>query len=186
MAPTIDPDRYQQLVGLLAKMEDEPSRRVPTEDDSFCVRSVLASKYLAVGAPETIGVLGFRDITPYLVALHREIFPTIIARTEETHQPEQCLASDVVCLSSDAPFDPSWVPDGSHVNVFHCSSPAKLPGLIAQFLHDHSVTLQSAEERGFLPNGSVHGSLADVVVGAVSGRVGEEVTVYLHLAGTRF
>ncbi len=143
----------------------------------------LGSKYLAVGSPESIGILTTPTLALPLMAVHRLLFgddlqfrllhPCENVANATTTDMEQVCACDILCAPSDAAIDAYWLAEATHVNLTECSLWS--PGFtsLAQFA---SATLQYGSNAVV---GNLHGQLADVITGTVSGRMGEEITLLL-------
>ncbi|MBL4634903.1 MAG: hypothetical protein JKY56_13610 [Kofleriaceae bacterium] len=135
----------------------------------------LGSKYLAVGAPETCGIIGCGSAGPAIIACHTLLFGPLeyrvvgesIAGTTST-SVEDAFACDLVCLATDQDFSLHWIADATHLNVRQADEISAAVKALCEI-----VTLtalkprQETEER----------SLSEVICGQVSGRVGEELTM---------
>ena len=156
-----------------------------TQDATFAaaVFAGLGSKYLAVGTPASIGILAAPTLALPLMAVHRLLFgndlqfrllqPYENITNATATDIEQVCACDILCAPSDAEIDAYWLADATHVNLQENS--VWSPGC-ASLAQVASATLQ-CRSNAMVSN--LHGQLADVITGKVSGRMGEEITLLL-------
>lgn len=136
----------------------------------FAALAGLGSKYLAVGTPTTMGIIDCGEHAAFLIECHSLLFgPLEILRGEELGC-EEAMAADIVCLTSSSEFDLDWIAEATHLNVLDTGPWSTGMQALAQ---TSSLTYIDIATRG--PHNS-HGLLADVIVGTVSGRMGEELT----------
>ena len=93
----------------------------------------IASRFLAVGTPRTIGLVGDPAIADLCLDAHRAYFaePREIRRAE-THGLRATCACDIVCIVDDsARIDPSWLRAGTHVNLVRGALTGAAPRAIA-------------------------------------------------------
>ncbi len=140
----------------------------------------LGSKYLAVGAPETCGIIGCGSAGPEIVACHDLLFGPLeyrvigdeIAGTTNTSL-EDAFACDLVCLATNQEFSLHWIADATHLNL--CRSSGEISADVKALCKIVTLTAlkstQDSEER----------SLNQVISGQVSGRVGEELTMLIEV-----
>jgi ornithine cyclodeaminase/alanine dehydrogenase-like protein (mu-crystallin family) len=79
----------------------------------------IASRFLAVGTPRTIGLVGEPLFTERCLEGHRAYFaePPEIRQAELVGLKAAC-AADIVCVFDDAArIDPIWLRNGTHVNL---------------------------------------------------------------------
>lgn len=144
----------------------------------------LGSKFLAIGSPESIGLADCGDDAAALYACHEIQFGPLKIRaagdnrletpTDISHcSIEESMACDLVCLSTTQAFAPEWIADATHLNIVDTGPWSA--GM--QALADNATITWVGTPRHSLR--STHGSLADVIRGKVSGRMGEEITCLL-------
>ena len=136
----------------------------------FAALAGLGSKYLALGTPASLGLIGDSSAAPALLAVHQLLFGPLEIRYADQLSIEEALASDIVCLPTSSEFEVQWIADATHLNLIdsgHWSAGA------TELLRSAQIATVGAPQRP-IPNH--HGSLADVITGKVSGRMGEELT----------
>lgn len=168
----------------------------------------VASKYLAVGAPRSLGFIGCGVQARVLLAAHQVLWPDLElvmadsrddaarAFAEEAGgragSAEQASACDIVCAStpSRAPvIDRSWIAGGTHINAMGADAPGKQE-LDPQILRDARVIIDDAHQAhhsgevnvplssGAITEADIAGNLGDIVAGTLAGRTGDEITVF--------
>jgi hypothetical protein len=165
----------------------ESAQDVPagvSREHQWAALAGLGSKYLAIGSPQTIGLTNCGSAAPALYACHEILFGPLHIRIAGEHalhghsdllecSEEESLACDIVCLSTGEDVSLDWIADATHLNLVD-SGPwsASMQSLAARM----AVTWVGKPRHGL---GLAHGSLADVITGAVSGRVAEEISCLL-------
>jgi ornithine cyclodeaminase/alanine dehydrogenase len=170
--------------------------------------AAVASKYLAVGRPRTLGLVGAGVQAGVLLDAHRELYGDLQAKVAD-RQPdcarsfadergghvvsvEEACAADIVCTStpSRAPVVMrEWVGSGTHINAMGADGPGKQeldPELLAVatvVIDEPHQALHSGEinvpiAAGTFVKDDIHGTLGEVVVGRCAGRRGEEISVF--------
>lgn len=150
-----------------------------SDDFCFAVLSVLGSKYLAVGAPESLGIVDCGEAARLIVAAHEIVFGELEVRSvgdNDLSEPsvlsvEECLASDVVCLATDLDFEATWVAMGSHINA---RSEKRWSQGFERLLKASVFASNAGHMKQDIPR--YHGALSEIIAGSVSGRVGDEIT----------
>lgn len=168
----------------------------------------VASKYLAVGEPRTLGFVGCGVQARVLLSAHRALFSDLqlkMADIDPTHAArlarasggtavsiEEAAACDIVCTStpSRAPVvERSWVRAGTHINAMGADAPGKQE-LDPAILRDAQVVIDDAHQAlhsgevnvpvsaGQLTESDLHGTLGEIVAGLRPGRRGDEITVF--------
>jgi hypothetical protein len=155
-----------------------------TRDQHWAALAGLGSKFLAIGAPQTIGLSKCGDAASPIYACHDMLFGPLEIRSAGEQQfesglaPQACsteesLACDVVCLTTSEDFLLEWIADATHLNIVDSGSWSS--GM--QALATRSSVTWVGKPRHELGQG--HGSLAQVIQGKVSGRVSDEITCLL-------
>lgn len=168
----------------------------------------VASKYLAVKAPSTIGFIGCGVQSRFLHAAHRALYgglralmfdavPEAAAKfaTEVGGHPasaDQAASCDIVCTmtpSRKPVVFRSYIGIGVHLNAMGADAPGKQE-LDPEILKDATVVLddfaqatESGEVNVPLHDGryrkeQIYGTLGEIVAGKKPGRQGMEVTVF--------
>jgi len=168
----------------------------------------VASKYLAVGEPRTLGFVGCGVQARVLLSAHRALFSGLqlkMADIDSTHAErfarstggaavsiEEAAACDIVCTStpSRAPVvERPWVRAGTHINAMGADAPGKQE-LDPAILRDAQVVIDDAHQAlhsgeinvpvtaGQLAESDLHGTLGEIVAGLRPGRRGDEITVF--------
>jgi len=168
----------------------------------------VASKYLAVGEPRTLGFVGCGVQARVLLSAHRALFSDLqlkMADIDATRAErfarstggaavsiEEAAACDIVCTStpSRAPVvDRAWVRAGTHINAMGADAPGKQE-LDPAILRDAQVVIDDAHQAvhsgeinvpvtaGQLADSDLHGTLGEIVAGLQPGRRGDEITVF--------
>lgn len=115
--------------------------------------AALASRFLAVGTPRTIGVIG--DGARCLATHALWFAPREIRRGE----PRAACAADIVCATDPAvTIEPAWLRSGTHVNL--------LAGRLDTAALPHAVVVDVA-------------ALATIVAGQRDGRQLDELTIFV-------
>jgi ornithine cyclodeaminase/alanine dehydrogenase len=170
--------------------------------------AAVASKFLAVKSPATVGFIGCGVQARKLLAAHRvqySGFRAIMADSAPeaaerfakeaggfVGSMDQAGSCDIICTStpSRAPvLYRSYVGISTHINAMGADAPGKQE-LDPRLLHDATVVLddmaqatESGEVNVPLHNGSykreqIYGTLGEIVAGKKAGRVGTEVTIF--------
>lgn len=139
----------------------------------------LGSKYLAVGAPDTCGIIHCGSATEAIAECHTLLFGPLEFRVVGAElsgstncSAEEAFASDLVCMPENEEFSLAWIAEATHLNVHRNVSPSDSLNTLCDFA---SVTELSQSSEA-----SSHGKLSEVICGQVSGRVGEEITLLLE------
>jgi ornithine cyclodeaminase/alanine dehydrogenase len=168
----------------------------------------VASRYLAVNAPRSLGLIGAGVQARVLIAAHRVLYPGLELRVADlfpeaaarlaaacggtTATVEQAAACDIVCTStpSRSPVvQREWVRPGTHINAMGADAPGKqelaTSLLVAARLviDDPAQAMHSGEinvplHQGALDETSIHATLGEIVAGRKAGRDGDEITVF--------
>ena len=143
----------------------------------------VAAKFLAVGTPRTMGLIGLRDLAPAVVATQRaysvprelRVFdgdPVAAARIAEAvggrvaSLTEAC-ACDVVVARGPVAIEREWIRGGTLVTALDRG--VKLaPALVA------AAVIYTAGE---VPDLTAHATLGAVAAGLVDGRTLDEITI---------
>jgi len=137
----------------------------------------LGSKLLAIGAPQTLALLGTASESAVLqdaiIEAHTLLFGPlelrVVSCTAPTNDIERALASDIVCMAYNVPFSMEWIAEATHINLL---SPWC-------FASTEKSSLQEWEGAASLTHctRSEPQNLSDVISGVLCGRMGEEITV---------
>jgi ornithine cyclodeaminase/alanine dehydrogenase-like protein (mu-crystallin family) len=128
-------------------------------DTRVAAACAIASRFLAVGTPRTIGLVGGE---PHLADLCLEAHRAYFAEPRELRRAAQvgvrsACAADIVCvLDDDARIDPSWLRAGTHVNLVRGALVAPPP---------RAIRIDRA-------------ALAQIVCGHRDGRQLDELTIF--------
>lgn len=159
---------------------EECSGTLPPGSDTslhFAALAGLGSKYLAVGSPASLAVVGCGADRDSIIACHELLFGYLDILHGDQLGIEEAVAADIVCLPTSTEFDLEWIADATHLNVL---DDGQWSEGMKQLARHCSVTYTG---RDLPAQGHAHGLLADVVRGSVSGRMGEEVTVLVCKTG---
>jgi ornithine cyclodeaminase/alanine dehydrogenase-like protein (mu-crystallin family) len=133
--------------------------------DTLAATCAIASRFLAVGTPRTMGIVGDSDGLGPLAALcldaHRTYFtlPAEIRRANASDAiaARAACAADIVCvLDASASIDPAWLRAGTHVNLVRGRLTAAAP---------RAILIDAA-------------ALAQIVCGHRDGRQLDELTIF--------
>ena len=168
----------------------------------------VASKYLAVSRPRTLGFVGCGVQARVLLDAHRVLYPDLAlymadSRTEaaETFAREaggqvvgieRAAGCDIVCTSTPVRtpvIQRAWVAEGTHINAMGADGPGKQeldPELLRAgkvVIDDHHQAHHSGEVNvplasGALKEEDIYGTLGEIVAGTKAGRSGSEITVF--------
>ena len=170
--------------------------------------AAVASKYLAVTSPATVGFIGCGVQARTLLAAHRAQFGGFRAIMADASSEaaerfakeaggfvgsmDQAGSCDIICTStpSRAPIlFRSYVGISTHINAMGADAPGKQE-LDPRLLHDATVVLddlaqatESGEVNVPLHSGTyrreqIYGTLGEIVAGKKTGRVGTELTIF--------
>lgn len=168
----------------------------------------VASRYLAVSKPRSLGFVGCGVQARVLLEAHRVLYGDLELRMADV-QPEAAAmfaaeaggtavslesasACDIVCTSTPARAPVvmrSWVSAGAHINAMGADGPGKQelhPELLlaAKLVIDdreqahHSGEINVPLSQGTLGDEHIHGTLGEIVAGLVAGRTGDEITIF--------
>ena len=127
-------------------------------DDAIAATCAIASRFLAVGTPRTIGLVGDPALAARCLDAHRAYFeiPREI-RSDTTHGLRATCAADIVCVvDRDARIDAAWLRAGTHVNLVRGALAAAAP---------RAILIDAA-------------ALAQIVCGHRDGRQLDELTIF--------
>ena len=172
---------------LEAAMSAIEARQVDPALSARMTRAALAglgSKYLALGAPSSLGLVACGPDAQALRVSHAIVFGSLSCRSAGSNQLtaegavvattfEEAFACDIVCLTTSIDFEFEWIPDATHLNIVDSGPWSSGMESLADCARITSVGTPRHSLR------TQHGGLEDVITGKVSGRVGEEVTVLL-------
>ena len=120
----------------------------------------VASRYLAVGTPRTLGLVGEPEAVALSVAAHRAWFAPRELRTAGVDATlAEALACDIVCVHGALHIEAAQLRRGTHVNVLG-------PATIDDALRAVATVATEAE-------------LAALAAGLVDGRQLDELTVFI-------
>jgi ornithine cyclodeaminase/alanine dehydrogenase len=170
--------------------------------------AAVASKYLAVKQPSTVGFIGCGTQARAILAAHRALYGGFRAVVSDTDSAaaerfakeaggfpatvDQAGSCDIICTTtpSRAPvLFRSYVGISTHINAMGADAPGKQE-LDPRLLHDATVVLddlaqatESGEVNVPLHAGTyrreqIYGTLGEIVAGRKPGRVGTEVTIF--------
>jgi ornithine cyclodeaminase/alanine dehydrogenase-like protein (mu-crystallin family) len=118
----------------------------------------IASRFLAVGTPRTMGLVGDGELAARCLDAHAHWFAPQEIRRGTAADPRAACAADIVCVCDDAAvIDPTWLRNGTHVNL-----------------------LRGSLDRARLPRAVVADmtALAAMVAGRIDGRQLDELTLF--------
>ncbi len=127
-------------------------------DDAIAATCAIASRFLAVGTPRTIGLVGPAPLADLCLEAHRAYFtlPSEIRR-DAIHGLRAACAADIVCVvDPDARIDPTWLRAGTHVNLIRGALTGAAP---------RAILIDTA-------------ALAQIVCGHRDGRQLDELTIF--------
>jgi ornithine cyclodeaminase/alanine dehydrogenase-like protein (mu-crystallin family) len=140
--------------------------------------AAIASRFLAVGTPRSIGLVGDPAIAAAALAAHRVLFaPRDVRCADEAlaglvggraASLEQTFACDIVCVAADVVVARRWLRGGTHVNLLVGSAD---PAALA----DAMVVVDDQRDVG----APVYGTLAEIAAGYKDGRQLDEVSWFL-------
>jgi ornithine cyclodeaminase/alanine dehydrogenase len=168
----------------------------------------VASKYLAVGEPRSLGFIGCGVQARVLLSAHKVLWNDLELVMADVNEDaaarfarasggragtlEEAAACDIVCTSTPsraAVVQRSWVRAGSHINAMGADAPGKQE-LDPQLLVDGRVIIDDAHQAhhsgevnvaladGTLTADQIDGELGEVVAGTRPGRTGDEITIF--------
>ena len=170
--------------------------------------AAVASKYLAIKSPATIGFIGCGVQARALLKAHKVLYggfralmyDAVPAAAEAFAKErggfvataDQAASCDIVCTStpSRAPVVyRSYIGISTHINAMGADAPGKQeldPKILAEatvVLDDLAQAMESGEvnvplHQGVYRREQIHGTLGEVVAGLKKGRVGTEITVF--------
>lgn len=141
----------------------------------------LGSKFLAVGAPGSLGLAQSGADAPALLECHTLLFGPMELRCAGDNaiesgpgirmcSMEESFACDIVCLATTTEFSRDWIPEATHLNIVDTGPWSSGMQALAR---EASMTWVGSPRHPLLNS---HGDLAAVIEGRVSGRMGEELT----------
>lgn len=168
----------------------------------------VASRFLGVAAPRTIGFVGCGVQSRVLLAAHRVLYPELEVRGADIDDAaarafaeeaggkatslEQACACDIVCTTTPVRtpvVERSWIASGTHINAMGADGPGKQE-LDPAILKDARVVIDDLEQAshsgeinvpmhdGLMTAESIHGTIGEVVAGKCAGREGDEISVF--------
>ena len=155
-------------------------------DTRWAVLAGLGSKYLAVGSPDSVGLIHCGSAAPAIAACHALLFGALEIKVSGATPPpgisealscdlEEAFACDIVCLPCTTEFDMAWIAEATHLNLRYATPGPSVSA--RQLFQSCAVTLES-QHGDALPR--EHGSLHQVIIGQVSGRMADELTLLFH------
>ena len=170
--------------------------------------AAIASKYLAIPQPSTVGFIGCGIQARSILAAHRVVFgkfraimadadPAAAAAFAQetggfTATMDQAGSCDIICTSTPSRTPVlfrSYVGISTHINAMGADAPGKQE-LDPRLLHDATVVLddlaqatESGEVNVPLHAGTyrreqIYGTLGEIVAGKKPGRAGTEITIF--------
>jgi len=139
----------------------------------FAALAGLGSKYLAIGSPDSLGLIVGSEFTAALTTCHTQLFGPLDVIDSDVVGIECAMAADIVCLCSSTEFEMDWIAEATHLNIVDDGSWSRGMQALAQSCALTYVRAPPSTEES-RPR---HGLLSDVITGSVSGRMGEEITV---------
>jgi ornithine cyclodeaminase/alanine dehydrogenase-like protein (mu-crystallin family) len=132
-----------------------------TDDVTIAATCAIASRFLAVGTPRTIGLVGDPALGDACLEAHRAYFtlPRELRRADPSDPiaARAACAADIVCvLDGGAAIDPAWLRAGTHVNLVRGRLAAPAP---------RAITIDAT-------------ALAQIVCGHRDGRQLDELTIF--------
>lgn len=119
----------------------------------------VASRFLAVGTPRSIGLVGHARAVQLSLDAHRVWFSPGDVRIASVVGLDAALAADIVCIHDPIEISASKIRRGTHLNVLHAGAAIDRE-LLATVTHE-------------IPG------LADLAAGIVDGRQLDEITVFV-------
>lgn len=164
-----------QLRAAMRAVEDDPAAGTASLTPAlrFAVLSGLGSKYLAVGAPSSLGIIDLDSNAEAIVVCHRLLFGELEVKRNRDMGVEEALAADIVCLPATTDFELEWIAEATHLNILDASPHSRGMAELTQHCALTYLDPQGASRA------RSHGLLAEVIRGSVSGRMGEEITALL-------
>jgi ornithine cyclodeaminase/alanine dehydrogenase len=168
----------------------------------------VASKYLAVSAPRTLGFIGCGVQSRHLLAAHRVVYGDIELRMADANAGaaaafaaeaggrvaslEDAAACDIVCTTTPVRtpiVKREWISSGAHINAMGADGPGKqeldpeiltAATLVIDDAHQahHSGEINVPLASGALAVDDIYGTLGDIVAGTKPGRTADEITVF--------
>jgi ornithine cyclodeaminase/alanine dehydrogenase-like protein (mu-crystallin family) len=147
-------------------------------DAALATTCAVASRFLAVGTPRTIGLVGAGELPRLMLDAHRAYFapreirctdPAVAAALggRATTIAEAC-AADIVCVCADGVrIERAWIRNGTHLNV------AAYAMVDEEILSVAKVVVSEGTRPG------MWGTLGEIVSGVKDGREVDELTVFL-------
>ncbi|MBK9033591.1 MAG: hypothetical protein IPL61_20400 [Myxococcales bacterium] len=188
LPPMIDPDRARGWLDAVERRQGALALGRPAEAPlepgaELAGLAGLAAKFLAVGTPRTMGLVGLRDLAPAVVATQRayaaprelRVFdgdPVVAARTalavggRGASLTEAC-ACDVVVARGPVAIERAWIRDGTLVTALD-RAVVLAPALVA------AAVVYTA---GAVDDLVAHATLGAVAAGLVDGRTLDEITL---------
>lgn len=141
--------------------------------------AAISSRFLAVGTPRSIGLVGDPVVCAAALAAHRALFAPRDVRCADSALAtalagraatvEQTFASDIVCVADPAVhIERRWLRGGSHVCLLAGSAD---PAALA----DAMVVVDDQADVG----AAIYGTLAEITAGYKDGRQLDEVSWFL-------
>jgi len=170
--------------------------------------AAVASKFLAVKEPSTVGFIGCGTQARTLLSAHRALFPGFRAVVADIDADaaakfakeaggfvatmDQAGSCDIICTSTPARAPllfRSYVGISTHINAMGADAPGKQeldPRLLSEatvVLDDLAQATESGEVNVPLHSGAyrreqIYGTLGEIVAGKKAGRVGTEITIF--------
>ena len=119
---------------------------------TLAATTAIASRFLAVGTPRTIGLVGPAALADACLEAHHVYFAPTEVRRDDLRA---ACAADIVCIVGDVTVDASWLRAGTHVNLMR----GRVDGASRAIVVDDAA-------------------LAALVCGLRDGRQLDELTVY--------
>ena len=211
-----NPERHQlpSVMGMYILSDPETATPIAVLDATWltAVRTgaagAVASKYLAVAAPQTIGFVGCGVQARVLLAAHRVSNPDLVVRGADTREQaavdfaaevggtatsiEAACACDIVCTTTpvrEPIIRREWIAAGVHINAIGADGPGKQE-LDSALLSGTKVVIDDVEQashsgeinvplhQGTLAATDLHATLGQVVAGIKAGREGDEISIF--------
>ena len=168
----------------------------------------VASKYLAVSQPRTLGFIGCGVQARVLLAAHQVIFSDLQLCMADAQasaaeafaaeaggtvvSTERAAGCDIVCTSTPSRtpvIERAWIADGAHINAMGADGPGKQeldPAILKAanvVIDDREQAIHSGEVNVPLHNGQfaesdIYATLGEIIAGRKSGRMASEITVF--------
>jgi ornithine cyclodeaminase/alanine dehydrogenase-like protein (mu-crystallin family) len=172
---------HDQLKAAMAALEGLQEQFETTPAIHQAALAGLGSKFLAIGSPSSLGLIGCGPAAQAIDTCHEILFGALALRCAGDNELareqsvtscsiEEGLACDIVSISTTEDFSMEWIPEATHLNIVDTGPWSAGMQRLARDAH---ITWLG-EPRHALAKG--HGSLADVIRGIVSGRMSEEIT----------